>query len=85
MTISGEDSGSTEEDKQYLKYQERWTGKFERSVTIPKEPKVLEDDITASVNNGVLKVTIPKEPANKPKPEKRKIKVQLEDAPDSGN
>ncbi|KAA8899743.1 hypothetical protein TRICI_006308 [Trichomonascus ciferrii] len=78
LTLSGEDSGATEEDQQYLKYQERWSGKFERSLTIPKEPRVLEDNINASVNNGVLKVTLPKEPADKPKPEKKKIKVQLE-------
>lgn len=85
LSISGEDSGCTEEDKQYLKYQERWSGKFERSISIPKEPRVLEDEINASINNGVLKITVPKKPANAQKPEKKKIKVQFEGAPDSGN
>jgi HSP20 family protein len=88
LTISGEDSDSASgggDDKQYIKWQERWSGKFERSISIPKEPKVLEDDIKASVNNGVLRISVPKEETKKSKPEKKKIKVDLEDVEDSGN
>lgn len=77
LSIAGEqsDSASGEDDKKYIKWQERWSGKFQRSVTIPNEPKVLEDDIKATVNNGVLRITIPKEPPKESKSEKKKIKV----------
>lgn len=87
LTISGEDSDSASgaDDKQYIKWQERWSGKFERSVSIPKEPRVVEDDIKASINNGVLRISVPKEEPKKSKPEKKKIKVDLEEVEDSGN
>ncbi|KAA8905656.1 hypothetical protein TRICI_005262 [Trichomonascus ciferrii] len=77
LSISGEDtdSASGEDEQKYLKWQERWSGKFQRSVTLPREPKVLEDDIKANVNNGVLRITIPKEPVKESKSEKKKIKV----------
>lgn len=86
LTISGEDSESKSEvdDKKYMKWQERWCGKFERSISLPKEPKVVSDDIKGTINNGVLKIVVPKEQPKETKPEKKKIKVSLENVEDSG-
>lgn len=81
LSISGEESGSNEEDKEYLKHQERWSGMFQRSITIPKQGDLHEDDIKATVNNGILKVAIPKEAGEKPEPENKRIRIKVDDTP----
>ncbi|KAA8915936.1 hypothetical protein TRICI_001950 [Trichomonascus ciferrii] len=81
LSISGEDYGSIEADKEYLKYQERWSGTFQRSIAVPRQGKLFEEDITAALNNGILKVRIPKEAAEENKPEKKRIQVKVQDSP----
>lgn len=80
LTISGEVADSSEgEDKQYLKWKERWHGEFSRSVKIPAKPRIKEEEIKAKINNGVLKIVIPKETEQPQKKEKRKITISNEE------
>lgn len=60
LVVSGEKkSESTEEDKEKGTYRsERYYGSFRRSLLLPSSIKA--DEITASFDNGVLSVTIPK-------------------------
>lgn len=80
LTISGQagDSSSSEQDNdgQYMRWQERWQGSFERSIRIPKETDIVEEDIGAKMKDGVLRVNIPKEAKPEKRNEKRRIKVE---------
>lgn len=83
LKLSGELAGAksleqNEELKQYLKVNERTLGKFERQVYVPSDPEVNDENIQAKMNNGVLKVTLPK--VHKPVAEKRKINVTTEES-----
>lgn len=65
LRISGERRLEHEvRDDRYCRL-ERSYGGFERSFTLP--PGVSEDDITAGVAYGVLKITVPKPTAPEPK------------------
>lgn len=65
LRISGERRLEHEvRDDRYCRL-ERSYGGFERSFTLP--PGVSEDDITAGVAYGVLKITVPKPKAPEPK------------------
>jgi HSP20 family protein len=58
MTISGErEEEHTDEHEGYV-VRERASGGFARSFTLPQHAKV--DEITATMEDGVLKVTIPR-------------------------
>ena len=61
LKISGERKSSTEREG----YSERRYGKFERSLSLPKD--VDADKIEAHFENGVLELAIPKKEALKPK------------------
>ena len=65
LTLKGERSADneTKEDKFYRR--ERVYGKFERAFTLPAE--VNPDVVKAEYTDGVLKITVPKPEAHKPK------------------
>jgi len=69
LTVSGQKKFETEQKDKNYRFVERGYGSFSRSVALPEGVKV--DDIKASLNKGVLKVTVPT-PA---KPEAKKIAV----------
>lgn len=70
LTVSGEKRFEKEEKEKNYHLIERGYGSFARSIALPDG--VRADDIQASLNKGVLKVTIP----TPPKPEAKKIQVR---------
>jgi HSP20 family protein len=75
LTLSGETSSNKEESDPERKFHrvERSRGSIYRSIRLP--PNVKEDNISASCENGVLKVVIPKDEVKETKKE-RKVTVQ---------
>ncbi len=71
LTISGERYASEEEGEKRYHRRERTNGKFSRSIQLAFA--VAADKVTAGYENGMLKVTLPRAEADKP----RKIAVQL--------
>ena len=73
LTIKAE-SDKKEEEKNEKKYmiKETYHNSFSRSFTLPDD--VDEEKISAETKNGVLKVTLPKKPAE---PEKGKIEIKI--------
>lgn len=70
LTISGEINQETHDESRALML-ERVYGKFQRSVRLPLAVDV--DKIEASLDNGVLKLTLPKTPEVQP----RQIPVRI--------
>lgn len=70
LTISGERKEEREETGQTFHRVERSVGRFSRSVMLPCE--VLEDQVDARYQDGVLQIKLPKSPASK----SRHIKVK---------
>ncbi|MFQ5464080.1 MAG: Hsp20/alpha crystallin family protein [Phycisphaerae bacterium] len=70
LTISGEQKSEREEQGDYIT-QERVHRKFSRTVQLPG-PVAENDDISATLKGGVLKVTVPKSPKLLP----RKIEIK---------
>ena len=71
LTIQGKLESEREEERKGLRYAERRTGSFQRTVELPGE--LVEDEVSASYKQGVLTVTLPKRPA--PKPHSRQIPI----------
>ena len=69
LTIRGEKKAEKEEKNKNFRQFERTYGAFERSLTLP--PGVGADDVAATLEKGVLKVTLPK-PAPTPS---QKVKI----------
>ncbi|MDH4099226.1 MAG: Hsp20/alpha crystallin family protein [Nitrospirota bacterium] len=69
LTLSGERKAEETIEGAAHYHQERWTGKFSRSFKLPFT--VDSEKVEAKFNRGVLKVTLPKIEAEKP----RKIAV----------
>jgi len=65
LTIRGETRREEEEKKRNYYRQESWYGSFARSIALPSQ--VEADKAEAVFENGVLKLTIPKAEAAKPK------------------
>jgi HSP20 family protein len=65
LTITGERKFETVEEGTEVHRQERYFGKFSRSIALPTE--VAADKITAQYRDGVLTVTLAKVEAVKPK------------------
>uniref|UniRef100_A0A060TF08 ARAD1D12166p n=1 Tax=Blastobotrys adeninivorans TaxID=409370 RepID=A0A060TF08_BLAAD len=78
LTLSGTVEESYKQDDKYRIIQERRSGSFQRSLTVPSQPKVDHEKITAKANNGVLTVTLPKV-GEEEAPKTKKITVQTED------
>lgn len=84
LTVSGETSYSYDSSmdpeesdkhrKDYCKVSERQYGRFSRTIQLPTDSPINEDEILADIENGVLKITVPKMEPDKKK-EKKKIKV----------
>ncbi|CAH1418185.1 unnamed protein product [Lactuca virosa] len=64
LQISGERSSEKEEKTDKWHRVERSSGKFQRSFRLPENAKV--DEMKASMENGVLTVTVPKQEVKKP-------------------
>ena len=64
LKISGERSSEKEEKTDKWHRVERSSGKFQRSFRLPENAKV--DEMKASMENGVLTVTVPKQEVKKP-------------------
>lgn len=71
LTISGTIQRNEEIKEEQLHRQERFVGRFHRTVTLPANVK--EDEVKATYRNGVLEVRIAKETATN----KKKIDVQF--------
>ncbi|MFD0869387.1 T786P28D [Chlamydia abortus] len=71
LTISGTINRSNEIKEEHLHRQERYVGKFHRSISLPHN--VASEGITASYKNGVLEVRMPKQQADS----KKRIDVQF--------
>jgi len=74
LTVSGKTSSSKEEHDPDRKYHrvERSSGSMTRSIRLPEQVK--EDEISATCENGVLKLVLPKDPVKEKK--EREIRVQ---------
>ena len=70
VTISGEVKHSHRKEKGQPLLEEIWTGKFQRSFSVPTQ--IDPDKAQASFENGILTLVLPKSEATKP----RKIQVQ---------
>jgi len=73
LTVNGKTSSSKEESDPDRKYHrvERSSGSIHRSIRLPDQVK--EDEISATCENGVLKVVLPKDPSK----EKRQKQIQV--------
>ncbi|KAI0277178.1 small heat shock protein [Russula aff. rugulosa BPL654] len=58
LSVSGETKGTAEKEEEGFTLRERRYGKFSRSLSLPQGTK--NEDIRASMNNGVLEVTFPR-------------------------
>lgn len=65
LTVSGELPQPKVDDGNKVVVQERYYGKFSRSVTLPQS--VDEDKVEATYENGVLTLKLPKVPEAQPK------------------
>jgi len=74
LTVSGKTSSSKEENDPDRKYHriERSSGSMTRSIRLPEQVK--EEEISATCENGVLKLVLPKDPMKEKK--EREIRVQ---------
>ena len=75
LTLSGERKSETTEKGEGFYRLERASGSFSRSLTLPEG--VDADAISATFDNGVLEVRIPKPEEVKPK----RVEIQVGDAP----
>lgn len=72
LTISGEKRSERDEENGGRRYSERSFGRFER--TIPLETEVDADRVEARCDNGVLKITLPKN--EKARDKSRRIEIK---------
>lgn len=70
LTISARTEEGKEEEKENYLHRERYYGEFQRSFYVDN---IKKDGIEAAFNDGVLKVTLPKQ---NPEQEKKKIDVK---------
>jgi HSP20 family protein len=65
LTIQGERQFTSESSEQQYHRVERSSGAFRRSITLPAQ--VMSDEVEASMEDGVLRILVPKAEAAKPK------------------
>jgi HSP20 family protein len=71
LTVKGEKQESREEKKKAYHVRERRYGSFSRSFRVPES--VIEEDIAAELQKGVLSITLPKRAAQKRRPKAIKV------------
>ncbi len=71
LRVTGNREEKKEEKEKNYYYKEIRRGSFQRSVSLPA--KVKEDEAKASYEDGVLKITIPKEEKEK---ERKKVRIE---------
>ena len=69
LTIKGTRENETNDETTYHR-SERWTGTFERTLTLPTD--IDAEQVTATLKDGILSITLPKAQASLP----RKITVK---------
>lgn len=81
MIIKGNVSDKLNLDEKFLKITELKYGAFQRTVKFPVLPRIKDDEIKATYNNGLLQVKVPKlsDGSDKPAPKKR---IVIEEIPD---
>ncbi|CAI4341517.1 BCN_G0010670.mRNA.1.CDS.1 [Saccharomyces cerevisiae] len=81
MLIKGKIEDRVGIDEKFLKITELKYGAFERTVKFPVLPRIKDEEIKATYNNGLLQIKVPKivNDAEKPKPKKR---IAIEEIPD---
>ncbi|CAM9286200.1 unnamed protein product [Ectocarpus fasciculatus] len=72
LTISAKKENKHEEETATMHHVERRFGTVQRSIRLPK--RVVPGDVRASFDNGVLEVTLPKEPPQEP-PTAQKVNI----------
>ena len=72
LTISAKKENKHEEKSSTVHHMERCFGTVQRSIRLPK--KVVPGDVRASFENGVLEVTLPKQPPEEP-PTAQKVSI----------
>jgi HSP20 family protein len=65
LTLKGEKKDEHEERKGGYFHRERWSGSFQRSITLPDA--IDPEKVKAEMKNGVLRITFPKRDEVKPK------------------
>jgi HSP20 family protein len=65
LTISGERRNEIKEEDAEVHHMERFFGRFERTLTLPKD--IAADRVKAQYQDGILTVTLPKTEEAKPK------------------
>jgi HSP20 family protein len=65
LTVKGEKKDEHEERDGAYYHRERWSGSFQRSVTLPDA--INPDKVKAEMKDGVLRITFPKRDEVKPK------------------
>ncbi len=76
LTIKGERKSEKEMSEKNVYRMESSYGKFQRTITLPKETKA--EDIKASYKDGVLTVEVPGAVKEEEKEPKKKINVEVE-------
>ena len=71
LTVKGEKQENREEKKKAYHVRERRYGSFSRSFRVPES--VIEEDIAAELQKGVLSITLPKRAAQKRRPKSIKV------------
>ncbi len=71
LTIKGEKKGLSEDKKGKYYKRETWSGSFQRTLSLPAD--VDSSDVVAHLEDGLLRVTLPKKEEAKP----RQIPVQI--------
>ncbi|QLL31919.1 hypothetical protein HG536_0C00860 [Torulaspora globosa] len=81
LIIKGSISDKLNVDEKFLKISELRHGAFQRTVKFPVLPRIKDEEIRATYNNGLLQVKVPKirDGSEKPAPKKR---IVIEEIPD---
>lgn len=81
LIIRGDLEDKLNLEEKYLKVTELKYGAFQRTLKFPVLPRIKDEDIKATYNNGLLQVKVPKIAGSTEKPAPKK-RIVIEDVPD---